>query len=52
MILSRTAPLFWQTAGPFPCFPGPDRVLDHLFAAGSLEEARNIIWEKLSRFIQ
>ncbi|MDN5376407.1 MAG: hypothetical protein PWQ39_1448, partial [Thermacetogenium sp.] len=29
-----------------------DRVLDQLFAAGSLEEARNIIWEELSRFIQ
>ena len=29
-----------------------DRVLDELFAAGSLEEARNIIWEELSRFVQ
>ena len=29
-----------------------DRVLDRLFAAGSLEEARSIIWEELSRFIQ
>ncbi len=29
-----------------------DRVLDRLFAAGSLEEARNIIWEELSRFVQ
>ena len=29
-----------------------DRVLDQLFAAGSLEEARNIIWEELSRFVQ
>lgn len=29
-----------------------DRVLNQLFAAGSLEEARNIIWEELSRFIQ
>jgi len=29
-----------------------DRVLDRLFVAGSLEEARSIIWEELSRFIQ
>ncbi|WP_169303738.1 hypothetical protein [Syntrophothermus lipocalidus] len=29
-----------------------DRVLDQLFAAGYLEEARNIIWEELSGFVQ
>jgi hypothetical protein len=29
-----------------------DRVLDRLFVVGSLEEARSIIWEELSKFIQ